>query len=126
MKKNNYKIKKLFIIFFILFCFIFISLEQTFSVKLEKNAQYSPFIFSSNQPLLFFCFGTDPLNYPTLQFSLVDLDLAIKFLFNDEKIPFESLQDEYDQLRLKYKSLLEAQFQGFKYYFAKELRQIKI
>ncbi len=49
----------------------------------------------------------------------------INFKNSEEKIPFEDLQKEYDELRKTYETLINAQFQAFKYNFAKSLRNYK-
>jgi hypothetical protein len=90
-----------------------------------KGAKMNPFVIKTDQPLTFFCFSIDPFNLPDFQFSIIDFDLSIKFLFMEEKIPFDSLQEEYEKLINDYQSLLKAQFDLFKYNFIKQIKASK-
>lgn len=130
MKKNNLKIfqvpfslnikKVLICIFLFLVLIVFLSTDL-FSIKIDMKAKYSPFIFTINKPLVFYCFTIEPYDEKEYKYSLADIDLAIKFLLMEEKIPFNNLQEEYSKLLEDYNPVLNAQFNAFKYWFCKVL-----
>ncbi len=124
INKGRISMKKLIVIL-VLFSFIFfLSFQDVKIIKIDKNLYFlSPNINYTSDFFQFF--RNLIIEYSSFKFRYCELDLTLKFLFNEKDCQIPSLQQEYEKILKVYEPLFKQQYMAFNYFFTNYLMKYK-